>query len=187
MRGWGCAVIVGAFLGAGCRSTPSQSSEASSPEPMGQEAIAPFEAPKLLGRVNDHAGLLTPAEEAELTELYRSLEEELGCQMALLTIESLQRSSIDEYSLKVANAWGLGRRGVDDGVLITLALDEKATRIEVGYGLEAVISDEAANDVILRMVPEFRAGRFGSGLQSGSRELVEMIRSKRELIGSRKR
>src|SRR5688572_32020754 len=104
MRGWVCAVIVGAFLGAGCRSTPSPSSEASSPEPMGHEAIAPFEAPKLLGRVNDHAGLLTPAEEAELTELYRALEEELGCQMALLTIESLQRSSIDEYSLKVANA-----------------------------------------------------------------------------------
>jgi uncharacterized membrane protein YgcG len=54
-------------------------------------------------------------------------------------------------------------------------------------GLEAVISDEAASEVVLHMVPEFRAGRFGSGLQSGSRELVEMIRSKRELIGSRKR
>ena len=93
---------------------------------------------------------------------------------------------LDEYSLAVANAWGLGRRGIDDGLLITIAYEERAMRIEVGYGLEPIISDQNAADVIRRMRPELAAGRSFAGIRTGSTEIIEMIRSKKDLVGTRK-
>lgn len=119
-------------------------SAAVSPEPVAQRALAEpskgsIEAPALRGRVNDYADVLTPDQEAELSGLYESVEREIGAQIALLTVKSLNGVPIADYSLAVANTWALGRRGVDDGLLLTIALNERATRIEVGYGLELVV------------------------------------------------
>ena len=100
------------------------------------------------------------------------MEQEIGSQIALLTIESLHGARIEDYSLAVANAWGLGRRGIDDGVLITIAPKDRTVRIEVGYGLELVISDQAAADVIRRMVPELAAGDSFTGIRKGSRTIA---------------
>ncbi len=161
------------------------------PEPVRQEpsldaSNSSVDVPTLRGRVNDYANLLTPAQEAELSAVYEALEQEIGSQIALLTVESLRGIRIEDYSLNVANAWGLGRRGIDDGVLITVAFEDRSVRIEVGIGLESVISDEAAGEVIRHMVPEFAAGDFFSGLKQGSLDIVQMIHANVALVGQRK-
>jgi uncharacterized protein len=189
-------VLASATLHIGCNSAISRPGAPSAKvaphsSPVASASIQPSQLrpdlPRLRGRVNDYADLLSAPEEAELGELYAVLERETGCQMALLTIQVLPDVSIEEYSLAVANAWALGRRGVDDGLLITLARDNKSVRIEVGYGLERVISDELASEVIDRMTPEFRAGRFFVGLKDGSTEIIQLIHANAELIGKRKR
>jgi uncharacterized membrane protein YgcG len=142
--------------------------------------------PERQGRINDYANLLSPQQEAELGAFYESLEQEMGCQIAVLTIESLHGTSMEDYSLKVASAWGLGRRGIDDGILITVALAEKAVRIEVGDGLKLLISTAVAQQIVQDTSPEFAAGRFFKGLEQGSLEIVHRIRTHQELVGKKK-
>lgn len=193
VRWW--VVLAFASLLIGCNSATSRGSRstkvATRSSPVAGASVRPSQfrpdLPELRGRVNDYADLLSAPEEAELGELYAVLERETGCQMALLTIQALPDVSIEQYSLAVANAWALGRRGVDDGLLITLARDNKSVRIEVGYGLERIITDELASGVIERMTPEFRAGRFFIGLEEGSADIIQMIHANAELIGKRKR
>jgi len=195
MRGSGFAFAL-ALSVAACKASPSQDPETAISEtvnpdqakqaPSSGPAKAPIDVPVLRGRVNDYAGLLTPEQETELGDLYAAVEKELGSQIALLTIESLHGVAIEDYSLSVANAWGLGRSGIDDGVLLTVALADKAIRIEVGYGLELVISDQAAADVIGRMVPDFAIGEVFTGIKRGSLDIVQMLHAKEALIGTRK-
>jgi uncharacterized protein len=195
-------LVVATVLLIGCRSTSSRrgvtTTEQTEPEKRSQDSPARaasadqqlplyFEKPRLRGRVNDDADLLSAHEEAELEKLYGALEQEMGCQVVLLTIPSLPGVSIEDYSLAVANAWALGRRGVDDGLLITVARDNKSARIEVGYGLELVVTDELAKQVIDDMIPHFRVARFFDGLHQGSTEIIKMIHAKAELVGKRKR
>lgn len=189
-------ILASACLYADCNSASSRAGAppaevAPHSAPVASASVRPSRSPPDLpqrrGRVNDYADLLSAAEEAELGELYAGLERELGCQVALLTIQVLPNLSIEEYSLAVANAWALGRRGVDDGLLITVARDNRSVRIEVGYGLERLITDELAAEVIGRMTPEFRTGRFFVGLKEGSNEIIQRIHAKAELIGQRKR
>jgi uncharacterized protein len=106
--------------------------------------------------------------------------------MAALTVEALPPVTIDEYSLAVANAWQLGRKGVDDGLLITVAVKDRHSRIEVGRGLELVISDEFAAQIIKHMGAEFSAGRFYEGLTRGSLEAVTQIRQNSDQVGKRR-
>jgi uncharacterized protein len=160
-----------------------------STQPAAQHAPADpgppaFEVPALRGRVNDYADILTPAQETELGGLYESLEREVGSQIALLTVKSSNGVAIEKYSLAVANAWGLGRRGVDDGLLITIAFNDRTMRIEVGYGLERIISDQAAEQVIRRMGAEFSAGNPFVGIRTGSLEVIQMIRANTALVGA---
>jgi uncharacterized membrane protein YhaH (DUF805 family) len=160
------------------------------PEPT-PSAVAPQPAaptpspavPALVGRVNDYADLLTPTQEAELAALYQSLEREIGCEIALLTIDDLHGESIEDYSRAVVDAWGLGRRGIEDGLLITVARRERKVRIAVGPGLESIVPDDAAETIIQRMVPSFARDDYFQGLEDGSREIVRMIHAQPELVG----
>jgi uncharacterized membrane protein YgcG len=160
------------------------------PEPARQDPAEPskvsFEVPALRGRVNDYANLLTPEQETDLNGLYESVERGVGSQIALLTVQSLNGVPMEDYSLAVANSWGLGRRGIDDGLLITIAFNDRSIRIEVGYGLELVISDEAAAEVIRRMGAEFSAGHSFAGIRAGSMELIQMIQVNKSLVGTRR-
>ena len=146
---------------------------------------ASFRVPELRGYVNDNADLLTPPQEAELSEMYRSVEREIGCQIVLLTIESLPAVRIEDYSLTVANTWALGRKGIDDGVLITLAVNDETVRIEVGTGLELVISDDAAAAMIRQMTPQFATGAVFQGLKLGSVQIVQAIHQNVALVGKK--
>jgi uncharacterized membrane protein YgcG len=147
---------------------------------------ASIAVPALRGRVNDYAGKLTPDQETELSGLYASVEREVGSQIALLTIESSNGVPIEDYSLTVANTWGLGRRGIDDGLLITIAFDDRAIRVEVGSGLELVISDQAAAEVVQRMSAELAARHSFAGIKAASIDLIRMIHDNKALVGTRR-
>jgi uncharacterized protein len=139
--------------------------------------VAAVEVPYLSGRVNDQAGLLGDGFETGLDGRLRQLEEETGAQVAVLTIVSLEGDPIEDYSMRVVETWKLGRAGADDGVLILIVRDDRRMRIEVGYGLEGVLTDAQAGRIIDGlMAPRFRAGDFEGGVEAAADAVSSAIR-----------
>ncbi|MGB5702017.1 MAG: TPM domain-containing protein [Polyangiales bacterium] len=127
--------------------------------------VLALDVPRLGGRVNDYAGLLSPATEAEIGQRLEALEQDTGTQVVVLTVESLEGEQLEEYSLWVAETWALGRADQDDGALLLIAKNDRKMRIEVGYGLEPTLTDIMSKrilDQILR--PRFRSGDFDGGV-----------------------
>lgn len=138
---------------------------------------AALEVPYLAGRVNDQAGLLDDSFEAQLDEQLRRLEEETGAQVVVLTVPSLEGDPIEDYSIRVAETWKLGQKGADNGVLVLIARDERRVRIEVGYGLEPVLTDALSGRIIdSLMTPKFRAGDFDGGVADAVGAIATAIR-----------
>ena len=132
--------------------------------------------PALKARVTDLTGTLTAAQAAGIEQQLRALEQRKGSQLAVLIVPTTQPEAIEQYSLRVAEAWKLGRKGVDDGALLIVAKDDRALRIEVGYGLEGVIPDAIAKRVIAEtIVPYFRQNDFAGGIQAGVSQLVKLV------------
>lgn len=132
--------------------------------------------PALTGRVVDQAELLSRATEQSLTQRLAAHEDSTGNQVVVLTIASLQGRPIEDYSLSVARAWELGQAGDDNGVLLLIARDDRAMRIEVGYGLEGALPDVVAGRIIRNELrPAFRAGDFDGGVQAGVGAILEAI------------
>lgn len=139
-------------------------------------ALAQQAVPPLTARVTDLTGTLTPAQRQALETKLAELERSKGSQVAVLLVPTTQPESIEQFALRVAEAWRLGRKGVDDGVLLLVAKEDKALRIEVGYGLEGVIPDAVAKRIIADiMVPRFRAGDFAGGLDAGVDAISKLI------------
>jgi uncharacterized protein len=121
--------------------------------------------PPLTGRVVDTAGLLSPEERANLTSRLEAIESETSVQIVVATIPSLEGEPIEDYSIRLAEAWKAGQKGLDNGVILLVARDERKVRIEVGYGLEAVIPDGLAGRIIReRIAPSFQPGKYYEGL-----------------------
>jgi len=138
---------------------------------------AALEVPYLAGRVNDQAGLLDDTFEAQLDKQLRQLEEATGAQVVVLTVPSLEGDPIEDYSMRVAETWKLGQKGADNGVLILIARDERRVRIEVGYGLEPVLTDALTGRIIdSLMTPKFRAGDFDGGVDAAVGAIATAIR-----------
>lgn len=132
--------------------------------------------PPLSTRVTDTAGVLQAEQKAALESKLATLEQEKGSQIAILIVPTTQPEAIEQYSIRVAESWKLGRQGVDDGLLILVAPDDRAMRIEVGYGLEGVIPDAIAKRVIAEiMTPFFRQGDFYGGLNAAVDQLAGLI------------
>jgi len=124
--------------------------------------------PPLAGRVNDLARLLPPARAAALEQKLARFESETSHQVVLLTVPSLDGEPIEDFSIRVVEAWKLGHSGLDNGVLVTVAPREHKVRIEVGYGLEGVIPDAIASRIIReRMTPLFAEDRMADGIEAG--------------------
>jgi len=132
--------------------------------------------PALTGRVIDQTGTLSSAERANLDDRLAALEQRKGSQIVVLIVATVRPESIEQYAIRVAEAWKLGRKGVDDGVLLLVAKDDREVRIEVGYGLEGAIPDATANRVIDEyLLPQFRSGDFAGGIGAAVDRLIALV------------
>lgn len=146
-------------------------------------ATAAKEVPYLSGRIVDEAGLLPPDEAQRIEDELRRLEEETGVQVAVLTVESLEGEVLEDYSLRVAETWGLGQAEEDNGVLLLVARDDRKLRIEVGYGLEGRLTDAQAGRIVRNaIVPRFKAGDFDGGVAAGVDSIVGAVRGEEGAI-----
>ena len=131
-------------------------------------AARALDVPPLQGRVNDLANVLSPQARQDIDARLQAYEAANGHQMAVLIVPTLDGDPIEDFTIRVVEAWKLGRKGVDDGVLIFIALQEKQARIEVGYGLEGDLPDITAGRIVRDvMVPAFRSGDYALGITRG--------------------
>lgn len=132
--------------------------------------------PALSAHVTDTVGLLPEDRRQALEVQLVQLEKDKGAQLAVLIVSTTRPEPIESYSLRVAEAWRLGRKGVDDGVLFVVARDDRRMRVEVGYGLEGAVPDAIAKRIIAEVVaPRFKAGDFPGGIEAGVAALVARI------------
>jgi len=142
-------------------------------------AVAALEVPYLSGRVNDLADLISGDAEARIVDSLEDFENRTGHQVAVLTIPSLEGEVLEEFSLRVSETWGLGRSEQDDGVLLLVARDDRKMRIEVGYGLEADLTDAESGRILRNILtPRFKAGDFDGGIEQGVAAIVGTLEGK---------
>jgi uncharacterized protein len=133
--------------------------------------------PALTGYVIDNANVLSKSDQDHLSDRLRNYQHETHHQIAILTIASLEGESIEQFSLRTAKAWALGLKGIDNGILITLAMKERMVRIELGKGMGKYISDADAKVIIDKeMTPAFAKGNFSQGLELGLNALTDEAR-----------
>ncbi|MBI1811287.1 MAG: TPM domain-containing protein, partial [Nitrospirae bacterium] len=136
-----------------------------------------LDVPKLQGHVNDYANMLSPSTKAELEKELNSFEQTDSTQIVILTIPSLEGEVLGEFSIKAAEAWMIGQKGKDNGIIITVAKQEKKIRVEVGRGLEGVLTDLAAGRIVnLVIEPRFKRGDFDGGFVAGVHSLIDATR-----------
>jgi uncharacterized protein len=132
--------------------------------------------PKPTGRVNDFANIIDAAVEAELDQKIDQLEQKTSSEIAVVTIQSLGAMSVEEYANKLFKEWGIGQAKQDNGVLVLVAPNDRAMRIEVGYGLEGVLPDGLAGQIIREdFTPSFRNNDFTGGIRAGVTRVVEVV------------
>ena len=132
--------------------------------------------PKLGARVTDLTGTLTAGQQAALEQKLSAFESAKGSQLAVLIVPTTQPEEIEQYSIRVVDAWKLGRKGVDDGALLLVAKDDHKVRIEVGRGLEGVLTDALCNRILDETVkPAFRQGNFYGGIDAGLDQMMKVI------------
>lgn len=143
--------------------------------------IAPAHAQALVAvppvaRVTDQTGTLRPEQIAALEQKLTALEQRKGSQLAVLIVPTTQPEDIAQFGVRVAEAWKLGRKGVDDGAVLIVALQDRRMRIEVGYGLEGVITDLASNRILDEFLrPSFRAGDFYGGIDAAVDKMIGLV------------
>src|SRR6202049_1053090 len=139
-------------------------------------AAADVAVPPLSGRVVDQTGTLSSGDVAPLTQTLRSLEARKGSQVAVLIVPTTAPETIEQYSIRVAEAWKIGRKKIDDGALVVVAKDDRKLRIEVGYGLEGALTHATAKRIIDEVItPKFRSGDFAGGISAGVDRIVGVI------------
>lgn len=133
--------------------------------------------PQLKGRVNDYASMISAQAEAKLENRLADLERSDSTQFVMLTVPSLEGEILEEYTIRVAEAWKIGQKGFDNGVILFAAKKERKLRIEVGYGLEGRLTDLLAGRIIdHEITPLFRKGRFDDGFSRGADAIIAAIR-----------
>lgn len=146
--------------------------------------LAPFsfgaDIPFLTGRVTDNADILSKDTFREISESLKAHEQKTGNQIAVLTVRSLEGESIEDYAVAVFNAWKLGQKGKDNGILVVVAPNDRRMRIEVGYGLEGTLPDGLAGSIIRTlMTPQFKTGNYNDGIQSGIKAIIEVLEGRK--------
>lgn len=139
-------------------------------------ANADTDVPALTARVTDLTSTLAADQRQELEQLLQAFEVQKGSQVAVLLVATTQPETIEQYSLRVAEKWKLGRKGVDDGALLLIAIGDKKMRIEVGYGLEGVLNDAISKRIIAETItPSFKVGNYYAGIRAGLQQMMSVI------------
>ena len=139
-------------------------------------AAAVAALPALTGRVVDNANLLSPAQEAELVTELAALERRTSDQLVIVTVPSLNGQAIEAFGMTLGNRWGLGQRGKDNGVLLIVAPAEREVRIAVGMGLEAILTNARAREIIERdILPAFRDSNYSRGIAAGTHQIAATL------------
>lgn len=143
-------------------------------------ALLPAEAdvpvPQLTARVTDLTGTLTSGQQAALEQKLAGVEARHTAQVAVLLVPTTQPETVEQYAVRVFEKWKLGRKGVDNGVLLVVAKNDRKLRIEVGYGLEGAIPDALAKRIIdEEIVPRFKQGDFHGGIDAGTDRISKLI------------
>jgi uncharacterized protein len=133
--------------------------------------------PELTGRVVDEAGLLSTAQRSDLDAKLAQIETATGMQLVVVTVNSLQGLEIEEYGVGLGRHWGIGQVGKNNGAMLIVAPNERAVRIEVGYGLEGVLTDAISSSIIQTdILPAFRAGRMDEGIIAGTDSILAALK-----------
>jgi uncharacterized protein len=139
-------------------------------------ALALVAVPPLSGRVVDQTGTLAASDIASLTQTLKDLATRKGSQIAVLIVPTTDGEAIEPFSLRVAEAWKIGRKKIDDGALLVIAKNDRHLRIEVGYGLEGALTDATTKRIIDEdITPKFKAGDFAGGVLAGVNRMIRVI------------
>jgi uncharacterized protein len=139
-------------------------------------AMADVAVPPLTGRVVDQTATLNGSEIASLDQTLKNFEARKGSQIAVLIVPTTQPETIEQYSLRVAEAWKIGRNKIDDGAILVVAKNDRKLRIEVGYGLEGALNDVTAKRIIDEVItPKFRSGDFAGGISDGVNRILRVV------------
>ncbi|WMT73771.1 YgcG family protein [Bradyrhizobium sp. Ash2021] len=139
-------------------------------------ALADVAVPPLVGRVVDQTGTLSSGELDSLQQTLRAFEARKGSQIAVLIVPTTAPETIEQYSLRVAEAWKIGRKRIDDGAILVVAKNDYRLRIEVGYGLEGALTDITSKRIIDEIItPRFRSGDFAGGISAGVDRIIRVI------------
>jgi uncharacterized protein len=139
-------------------------------------ALADVAVPPLTGRVVDTTATLSSSDIASLDRTLKDFEARKGSQIAVLIVPTTQPETIEQYSLRVAEAWKIGRKKIDDGAILVVAKDDRKLRIEVGYGLEGALTDVTAKRIIDDVItPKFRSGDFAGGISDGVNRILRVV------------
>jgi len=140
-------------------------------------AYAEVAVPPLTQRVTDLTGTLDAQQIQSLESRLAEFERNKGAQLAVLIVPTTQPETIEQFGIRVVEAWKLGRKGVDDGALLLVVKDDRKLRIEVGYGLEGALNDATANRIIDEIiVPYFKRGEFYTGIESGLAAMMQVVK-----------
>ena len=137
---------------------------------------AQIAVPPLVGHITDQTGTLSAEQTVALEQTLQAFEARKGSQVAVLIVPTTAPEAIEQYALRVAEQWQLGRKKVDDGAILVVAKDDRTVRIEVGYGLEGALNDATSKRIISEIiVPRFQQGDFNGGISAGVDRIASVI------------
>ena len=139
-------------------------------------AAAQIAVPPLTGHVTDQTGTLSAEQGAVLEQTLQAFEARKGSQLAVLIVPSVAPEEIEQYALRVAERWKLGRKKIDDGAILVVAKSDRTLRIEVGYGLEGALNDAISKRIISEIIkPRFQQGDFYGGIAAGIDQIIRVV------------
>lgn len=139
--------------------------------------LSALDVPNLQSRVNDYAGILTPQTIAALEDNLKQLEQTDSTQIAVLTIPSLEGDALEDFSIRVAEKWKIGHKGLDNGAILLIVKNDRKIRIEVGYGLEGKLTDLLSGRIIYGIIaPSFKAGNYDEGVSKGVEAIIAVVK-----------
>jgi uncharacterized protein len=155
---------------------------------LGEAQAAEPTFPVLTSRITDQAGLLSADDYTAIQAELAALEQKSTDQVAVVTVKSLDGYAIEDYGYQLGRKWGIGQKGKDNGILLIVAPKERKVRIEVGRGLEPVMTDAMSSLIIQNAIlPEFRRGDFSAGIRAGVRDIKDVLLGDAEAVQERAR